>query len=81
MYWDNISVLHCIQSYKYTQASEQSRVKRIIYPLSVFRIEAWYQLELAQASNMMAYTVHFLLMELQSVGNIRLEEGCPTDPW
>uniref|UniRef100_A0A8C4GVW8 Leucine rich repeat containing 9 n=1 Tax=Dicentrarchus labrax TaxID=13489 RepID=A0A8C4GVW8_DICLA len=27
------------------------------------------------------YTVQFLLMELESVGNIRLEEGCSTDPW
>uniref|UniRef100_A0A671WDQ5 Leucine rich repeat containing 9 n=1 Tax=Sparus aurata TaxID=8175 RepID=A0A671WDQ5_SPAAU len=37
--------------------------------------------ESVQASNMMEYTVQFLLMELESVGNIRLEEGCPTDPW
>lgn len=29
----------------------------------------------------MEYTVQFLLMELESVGNIRLEEGCSTDPW
>uniref|UniRef100_A0A3P9BJR2 Leucine rich repeat containing 9 n=1 Tax=Maylandia zebra TaxID=106582 RepID=A0A3P9BJR2_9CICH len=28
-----------------------------------------------------SYTVQFLLMELESVGNIRLEEGCSTDPW
>lgn len=27
------------------------------------------------------YTIQFLLMELESVGNIRLEEGCPTDRW
>lgn len=27
------------------------------------------------------YTVQFLLMELESVGNIRLEEGCPADRW
>lgn len=48
---------------------------------SIFRIEAWYEQESFQASNMMEYTVQFLLMELESVGNIRLEEGCPTDPW
>lgn len=30
---------------------------------------------------MMEYTVQFLLMELESVGNIRLEEGCSTDAW
>uniref|UniRef100_A0A3Q3QI70 Leucine rich repeat containing 9 n=1 Tax=Monopterus albus TaxID=43700 RepID=A0A3Q3QI70_MONAL len=30
---------------------------------------------------MMEHRVQFLLMELESVGNIRLEEGCSTDPW
>uniref|UniRef100_A0A3B5A6D4 Leucine-rich repeat-containing protein 9-like n=1 Tax=Stegastes partitus TaxID=144197 RepID=A0A3B5A6D4_9TELE len=44
-------------------------------------IEAWYEQELAKATNRMEYTVQFLLMELESVGNIRLEEGCSTDPW
>lgn len=48
---------------------------------SIFRIEAWYECDLAQATNMMEYTVQFLLMELESVGNIRLEEGFSTDPW
>uniref|UniRef100_A0A7N8YRZ6 Leucine rich repeat containing 9 n=1 Tax=Mastacembelus armatus TaxID=205130 RepID=A0A7N8YRZ6_9TELE len=37
--------------------------------------------DLAQATIMMEHTVQFLLMELESVGNIRLEEGCSTDPW
>ncbi|XP_039994007.1 leucine-rich repeat-containing protein 9 isoform X3 [Xiphias gladius] len=44
-------------------------------------IEACYERDLAQATNMMEHTVQFLLMELESVGNIRLEEGCSTDPW
>ncbi|XP_060938945.1 leucine-rich repeat-containing protein 9 [Limanda limanda] len=44
-------------------------------------IEAFHERELAQATHMMGYTVQFLLMELESVGNIRLEEGGPTDPW
>ncbi|KAF0044372.1 hypothetical protein F2P81_003530 [Scophthalmus maximus] len=44
-------------------------------------IEVCYQRDLAQATNMVDDTVHFLLMELESVGNIRLEEGCSTDPW
>ncbi|XP_068582596.1 leucine-rich repeat-containing protein 9 isoform X2 [Cebidichthys violaceus] len=44
-------------------------------------IEAWYERGLTQATHMMEYTVQFLLMELESVGNIRLEEGCSTDPW
>lgn len=46
-----------------------------------FRIEAWYAQDMAEATNMMQYTIQFLLMELESVGNIRLEEGCSTDPW
>uniref|UniRef100_A0A1A8V608 Leucine rich repeat containing 9 n=1 Tax=Nothobranchius furzeri TaxID=105023 RepID=A0A1A8V608_NOTFU len=44
-------------------------------------IEAWYKRELVQATNQTEYTVQFLLMELESVGNIRLEEGIATDPW
>ncbi|XP_075964574.1 leucine-rich repeat-containing protein 9 [Anarhichas minor] len=44
-------------------------------------IEAWYERGLTQATNMMEHTVQFLLMELESVGNIRLEEGCCTDLW
>lgn len=48
---------------------------------SIHRIEVWYERDLARATNRMEYTVQFLLMELESVGNIRLEEGCSTDPW
>uniref|UniRef100_A0A669EM59 Leucine rich repeat containing 9 n=1 Tax=Oreochromis niloticus TaxID=8128 RepID=A0A669EM59_ORENI len=44
-------------------------------------IHIWYEHDLARATNRMEYTVQFLLMELESVGNIRLEEGCSTDPW
>ncbi|XP_074547471.1 leucine-rich repeat-containing protein 9 isoform X2 [Halichoeres trimaculatus] len=44
-------------------------------------IEAWFQQALAQTTHIVEYTVQFLLMELESVGNIRLEEGCSTDPW
>ncbi|KAF3844873.1 hypothetical protein F7725_008036 [Dissostichus mawsoni] len=44
-------------------------------------IEAWYERVWTQATGMMEYTVQFLLMELESVGNIRLEEGCSTDAW
>ncbi|XP_042074127.1 leucine-rich repeat-containing protein 9 isoform X2 [Haplochromis burtoni] len=44
-------------------------------------IHIWYERDLARATNRMEYTVQFLLMELESVGNIRLEEGCSTDPW
>lgn len=41
----------------------------------------WYEDCLAQATNTMDYTIQFLVTELESVGNIRLEEGCPSDPW
>nr|XP_043908558.1 leucine-rich repeat-containing protein 9-like [Solea senegalensis] len=44
-------------------------------------IESSYEQDLAQAKTMMDYTIQFLVMELESVGNIQLEEGCPTDPW
>lgn len=45
------------------------------------RIDAWFERNLSHAAHMTDYTVEFLLMELESVGNIRLEEGCPTDRW
>ncbi|KAK0143357.1 Leucine-rich repeat-containing protein 9 [Merluccius polli] len=44
-------------------------------------IEAWYKQELSQATNRKEGMVHFLLMELETVGNIRFEDGCSTDPW
>ncbi|XP_028251518.1 leucine-rich repeat-containing protein 9 [Parambassis ranga] len=44
-------------------------------------IEAWYERGVALATNRTEYTVQFLLVELESVGNIRLEEGSATDPW
>uniref|UniRef100_A0A3B3D7C6 Leucine rich repeat containing 9 n=1 Tax=Oryzias melastigma TaxID=30732 RepID=A0A3B3D7C6_ORYME len=44
-------------------------------------IEAWYQREEARAANKTEHVVQFLYMELESVGNIRLETGCPTDLW
>ncbi|XP_040925180.1 leucine-rich repeat-containing protein 9 isoform X2 [Betta splendens] len=44
-------------------------------------IEAWFEQELAQATNTMRRTVRFLTMELESVGNVRLEEGSATDSW
>nr|ARS01405.1 leucine-rich repeat-containing protein 9-like protein [Oncorhynchus nerka] len=44
-------------------------------------IESWYQRDLAQATKRNEMMVHFLLMELETVGNIRFEEGCSTDPW
>ncbi|XP_029973525.1 leucine-rich repeat-containing protein 9 [Salarias fasciatus] len=44
-------------------------------------IEACFEQDLARATSRMEYTVEFLLMELESVGNIRLEEGSSADFW
>ncbi|XP_062326280.1 leucine-rich repeat-containing protein 9 [Osmerus eperlanus] len=44
-------------------------------------IESRYQWDMAQAANSNELMVHFLQMELETVGNIRFEEGCSTDPW
>lgn len=45
------------------------------------RIDAWIEQKFSRDAHMTDYTVQFLLMELESVGNIRLEEGCPADRW
>ncbi|KAM6969606.1 leucine-rich repeat-containing protein 9 [Tautogolabrus adspersus] len=60
---------------------EALRERLLIWTRRIDEIEAWFQRDISQARNMMEYTVQFLLMELESVGNIRLEEGCSTDPW
>ncbi|XP_008282448.1 leucine-rich repeat-containing protein 9 [Stegastes partitus] len=61
--------------------TEALRERLKLWTRRMKEIEAWYEQELAKATNRMEYTVQFLLMELESVGNIRLEEGCSTDPW
>ncbi|KAK2826054.1 hypothetical protein Q5P01_020268 [Channa striata] len=60
---------------------EALRERLMFWTRRLNEIEDRHKQELAQATNMMEYTVQFLLMELESVGNIRLEEGCSTDPW
>ncbi|KAM9354856.1 leucine-rich repeat-containing protein 9 [Pholidichthys leucotaenia] len=52
-----------------------------LWNMRLDEVEALYEQVLAQATNRVEYMVEFLLTELESVGNIRLEEGCPTDPW
>ncbi|XP_030628203.1 leucine-rich repeat-containing protein 9 [Chanos chanos] len=44
-------------------------------------VEASYQRELALATDRKELMVHFLLMELETVGNIRFEEGNTSDSW
>ncbi|XP_014829345.1 PREDICTED: leucine-rich repeat-containing protein 9-like [Poecilia mexicana] len=44
-------------------------------------VQAWYEEEMIQATKQTKYLVQFLLVELESVGNVRVEEGCPLDSW
>ncbi|XP_035243517.1 leucine-rich repeat-containing protein 9 isoform X2 [Anguilla anguilla] len=44
-------------------------------------IETHHQQSLTLATERKELMVHFLLMELETVGNIRFEEGSPSDPW
>uniref|UniRef100_A0A3Q2ZV72 Leucine rich repeat containing 9 n=1 Tax=Kryptolebias marmoratus TaxID=37003 RepID=A0A3Q2ZV72_KRYMA len=60
---------------------ESLRERLNIWARRMDDIEAWYERELIQATNQTEYMTQFLLMELESVGNIRLEEGYSTDPW
>ncbi|TNN84206.1 Leucine-rich repeat-containing protein 9 [Liparis tanakae] len=60
---------------------EALRERLVLRTRRLDEIEAWYERGVTQATYMMEYTVQFLLMELESVGNIRLEEGCSKDPW
>uniref|UniRef100_A0A3Q3WLU9 Uncharacterized protein n=1 Tax=Mola mola TaxID=94237 RepID=A0A3Q3WLU9_MOLML len=65
--------------------TKQSPYKRNCLSSSFFcclyRIDAWYEKNLDKAKRMIDYTIQFLQVELESVGNIRLEEGHATDPW
>lgn len=45
------------------------------------RIEERCEEGLSRATEEVDEKVQFLLMELESVGNIRLEEGCSSEPW
>ncbi|KAJ8341293.1 hypothetical protein SKAU_G00335840 [Synaphobranchus kaupii] len=44
-------------------------------------IETHHRQSLALSTDRKELMVNFLLMELETVGNIRFEEGSPTDPW
>uniref|UniRef100_A0A8C4XE44 Leucine rich repeat containing 9 n=1 Tax=Erpetoichthys calabaricus TaxID=27687 RepID=A0A8C4XE44_ERPCA len=45
------------------------------------RIEKCFQKELQRTTEFSEIMEQFLLMELETVGNIRFEEGCPSDVW
>uniref|UniRef100_A0A8D2KR37 Leucine rich repeat containing 9 n=1 Tax=Varanus komodoensis TaxID=61221 RepID=A0A8D2KR37_VARKO len=49
--------------------------------ISCCRIEAIYQVEIKKKKKDNNLMVQFLLTELETVGNIRFEEGSPTDVW
>ncbi|KAJ7990764.1 hypothetical protein DPEC_G00290290 [Dallia pectoralis] len=63
--------------------SKQNALKErmILWNRKMEEIESWCQQDLALASSRNEQMIHFLLMELETVGNIRFEEGCSTDPW
>ncbi|XP_044230328.1 leucine-rich repeat-containing protein 9 isoform X3 [Thunnus albacares] len=67
--------------HKILRKIELLKERLMLWTRRLDEIEVWYERDLARATNRMEYTVQFLLMELESVGNIRLEEGCSTDPW
>ncbi|KAM9842946.1 leucine-rich repeat-containing protein 9 [Aulostomus maculatus] len=60
---------------------EVLRERLVLWTRRLDEFEAWYERSLAKATSMMECNIQFLLMELESVGNIRLEEGCDTDSW
>jgi len=45
------------------------------------RIVSCHQRDVAVASNRKEMMMHFLLLELETVGNIRFEEGNSSEPW
>ncbi|XP_068195211.1 leucine-rich repeat-containing protein 9 [Antennarius striatus] len=61
--------------------TEALKKSLVLWNSRLNKIEAEHKQDLILARNMMDYTVQFLLMELKSVENICLKEGCSTDPW
>lgn len=49
--------------------------------LVVCRAEVQYKRELKLATDRKEMMEHFLVLELETVGNIRLEEGTASDTW
>lgn len=45
------------------------------------RVEACYHRDVALASDRKEMMVHLLVLELETVGNIRFEEGNTNEPW
>lgn len=49
--------------------------------VSFCRIEKDYQMEIKKKKKSFNLVVQFLLMELETVGNVRFEEGLSNHPW
>lgn len=49
--------------------------------VSFCRIEKDYQMEIKKKKKSFNLVVQFLLMELETVGNVRFEEGLSNNPW
>lgn len=45
------------------------------------RVEVHFQQDVAMASDRKDMSIHFLVMELETVGNIRFEEGTTSHAW
>ncbi|XP_039597283.1 leucine-rich repeat-containing protein 9 [Polypterus senegalus] len=53
----------------------------IFWKRKMDEIEKCFQKELQRTTEFSEIMEQFLLMELETVGNIRFEEGCPSDVW
>uniref|UniRef100_A0A3B3ZSQ7 Uncharacterized protein n=1 Tax=Periophthalmus magnuspinnatus TaxID=409849 RepID=A0A3B3ZSQ7_9GOBI len=72
--------LHTLTEKKQTllQIPEES-IRTLSHSLK--NMEALHEREVAHVTSCMDYAIQFLLIELESVGNIRFEEGSSTDPF
>ena len=50
-------------------------------PFFIFRINQCHQESCEQVNNVSEMTVQRLLLELETGGNVRFEDGKQTDPW
>uniref|UniRef100_A0AAV2JHC5 Leucine-rich repeat-containing protein 9 n=1 Tax=Knipowitschia caucasica TaxID=637954 RepID=A0AAV2JHC5_KNICA len=57
------------------------RERLALWSKKIHKMESLHERDVAHVTNCMEYASRFLLIELESVGNIRFEEGCPMDPW
>ncbi|XP_053700344.1 leucine-rich repeat-containing protein 9 isoform X2 [Synchiropus splendidus] len=68
-------------SRKILRKMDNLKERLVLWTRRMTENEEWFRREMVLATNMLRYTVKFLVMELENVGNILLEEGCSSDPW